>query len=55
MNKVSKNTPVNADETPKVEVAKSVVTPKKRYFYPEAGKTVEATSKDEADKLVKEK
>lgn len=54
MNKDVKQTQTT-EEKPKEEIGKSVITPKKRYFYPEAGRSVEADSKEEADKLVKKK
>lgn len=47
MNKEVKNTQT-PEEKPKEEVGKSVITPKKRYFLPEAGKSVEADSLEEA-------
>lgn len=53
MGKASK--PQSTEEKPKREVAQDVITPKKRYFYPEAGRSVEADSRDEADKLVTKK
>lgn len=47
MNKEVKNTQT-PEEKPKEEVGKSVITQKKRYFLPEAGKSVEADSLEEA-------
>lgn len=41
------------DELPKREIAKRVITPKRRYFVPEYGRSVEAESLDEAAKLAK--
>lgn len=38
------------EELSKREVAKEVITPKKRYFFPEEGKSVEAETQEEAEK-----
>lgn len=38
------------DEQPKKKVAKKVVTPKRRYFVPEHGVSVKATSHEDAVK-----
>jgi len=54
MNKEVKNTQT-PEEKPKEEVGKSVITPKKRYFLPEAGKSVEADSFEEAIQTKTEK
>lgn len=40
----------NVEQKPKVEIAKEVVTPKRKYFMPEQGKVVEADSIEEAVK-----
>lgn len=46
----------SAEEKPKNEVAKRVVTPKRKYFFPEEGVTVEAEdSVEAATKLKKSK
>jgi hypothetical protein len=51
------DTQLTADELPKKEIAKKVVTPKHRYFFPDHGFSVEASSYtdalSEADKKLK--
>jgi hypothetical protein len=52
---MSNNTPRNtksSDEQPRREVGKAVVSPKRKYYFPDYGKVVEATSQEEAVKLV---
>lgn len=39
------------DETPKQSIAKRVVTPKRKYFFPELGRVYEASSLADAQKL----
>jgi hypothetical protein len=39
-----------SDEHPKNDIAKRVITPKRRYFMPEAGVSVEAESTEDAIK-----
>ena len=41
------------EEQPKQTVAKAVVTPKRRYFFPYAGVSVEANTLDEAQSAYK--
>ena len=40
----------NVDEKPKQEIAKEVITPKRKYFLPESGEVKEADSIEEATK-----
>lgn len=42
---------ITPDEQPKKETAKKVVTPKRKYFFPDHSVEVEADSQDEAVKL----
>jgi hypothetical protein len=42
------STTTTPDETPKQQIAKKVITPKRKYFLPEAGVEVEATSLENA-------
>lgn len=42
----------SADEMPKKKVAKRVISPKRRYYFPTLGKSVEATSREEAEAAV---
>lgn len=45
----------SADEQPKQVVAKKVVAAKRKYFFPNQGREVEATSLDEAVSLINAK
>jgi hypothetical protein len=52
---MSNNTPKNtksSDEQPAERLAKAFVSPKRKYYFPDYGKVVEATSQVEAVKLV---
>jgi flagellar biosynthesis regulator FlbT len=41
-------------EKTKKEIADQVITPKRRYYFPQQGKSVEAESREAANKLVEE-
>jgi len=45
------NAAPSADEQPKQAVAKKVVTPKRRYFFPSTGVSIVATSLDSAQTM----
>ena len=47
------DTDITPDEQPKKVVAKRVITPKRRYFVPEHGVSIEAVDQADADKKVK--
>ena len=48
------STPASADEQPKQDIAKHVVTPKRRYFFPHHGLSVLAGTMKDAEAKLKE-
>lgn len=47
---MSKDTPKSADEISNKDVAAEVITPKRKYFFPDKGVTVEITPVDDENK-----
>lgn len=48
-------TPQTPDETPKQQIARKVITAKRRYFFPQHSLSVEAESQEAAQALVEAK